>query len=100
MPSSLPRTFCNGGPIRGGRISRWDSTPRKLEVLAVVAERFTTEGTYPILERLVDTAAGALAVVRLRPAQVMRPGPFEIGNVVYLAARIQLRQPVEVLTHA
>ena len=73
--------------------------PAQLEVV-VIADRLTVEGTYPIIERMVDAAADALAVDRLRPASVLRPGPFEVGNVTYFAARIQLRQPVEVLTHA
>jgi hypothetical protein len=65
----------------------------QLEVIAVAA-RLTPEANYPTLEALVDGAVTALAQARLRPYQTLSPGPFEIAQITYLAARIQLRRPV------
>lgn len=64
-----------------------------LEVIAV-AGRLTIEGAYPILETMWDQAVTALTAARLRPWQSLAPGSFEIARVAYLAARIQIRQPV------
>ena len=64
-----------------------------LEVICV-ADRLTPEGNYPVLEQLVDGALTALGAARFRPVQALAPGPFEIAQVTYLAARLHIRQPV------
>lgn len=65
----------------------------QLEVVCVSA-RLTPEATYPIVEAMVDAARVALAAAQFRPYGWLAPAPFEIGQVTYLAARLQLRQPV------
>ena len=65
-----------------------------LEVVCV-ADRLTVEANYPALEDLVARAATALSAAHLRPVQALAPAGFEIGQVTYLAARLQLRQPVD-----
>jgi hypothetical protein len=67
----------------------------QLEVIAVAA-RLEPEANYPILEAMVDDAHTALTAARLRPYQTLAPGPFEVAQVTYLAARLQLRQPVTI----
>jgi hypothetical protein len=66
----------------------------QLQVVAVAA-RLTPDATYPILESMVHAAAPALMAARLRPFGVLPPGPFELASITYLAARIQIRHPVE-----
>jgi hypothetical protein len=66
----------------------------QLEIVAVAA-RLTPEANYPILEQMVDAAHTALAAGRLRPARTLRPGPLEVAQITYLAARIQIRRPVD-----
>jgi hypothetical protein len=65
----------------------------EVEVVAVQA-RLTPEANYPALLAMVDQAADALAAAALRPYEALRPAPFEIGGVTYLAARLEIRQPV------
>lgn len=65
----------------------------QLQVVAVSA-RLTPDATYPIVESMVAAACPALMAARLRPFWVLPPGPFELASVTYLAARIQIRQPV------
>jgi len=65
----------------------------QLQVVCI-AGRLTPEGAYPLLERMVDSAVAYLGAARLRPAQVLQPGPLEVGNITYLASRVQLARPV------
>lgn len=65
----------------------------QLEVLCI-AGRLTPEANYPILETIVDSAAAALDVARLRPYQVLSPAPLEVAQITYLAARMQIRRPI------
>lgn len=65
------------------------------EVVAVAA-RLTPEANYPVIEAMVDAAHTALYTARLRPYQTLVPGPFEIAQVTYLAARLQIRRPVTI----
>ena len=67
----------------------------QMEVIAVSA-RLNPEGNMPLLEAMVDGAIAALYAARLRPYQTLGPGPLEVGNIQYLAARVQLRRPVEI----
>jgi hypothetical protein len=66
-----------------------------LEVVAV-ADRLTPEANYPVVEQMVDQARVAFAAARLRPYEWSTSGPFEIGSVTYLAARLRIRQPVPI----
>jgi hypothetical protein len=66
----------------------------QLEVVAVAA-RMEPEANYETLEALVSAANVALEAAGYRPAQVNRPGPFDVAKVTYLAARIIIRRPVE-----
>jgi len=68
-----------------------------LEVLVIV-DRLTPEANYPTLEAMVDAACNALSVAGMRSPQSLAPAPTELGNVTYLGARVQVRQPVEVTT--
>ena len=65
----------------------------QLEVVCVSA-RLTPDATYGVVEAMVDAARAALTAARLRPYAWLGPAPFEIGQVTYLAARLQIRQPV------
>jgi hypothetical protein len=65
----------------------------QLEVVCVAA-RLEPEANYPTLEAMVDSAIAALTQARLRPYQTLAPGPFEIAQITYLAARLQIRRPV------
>lgn len=65
----------------------------EIEVVAVQA-RLTPEANYPVLIGMIDTAADALAAADLRAYEMLRPAPFEIGGITYLAGRLEIRQPV------
>ena len=67
----------------------------QLEVV-VVAARLTPEANVPTLEAMVDAACNALAVARMRSPITLGPEAIELGNITYLGARVQVRQPVEV----
>jgi hypothetical protein len=66
----------------------------RLEVICV-ADRLTPEANYPILEQMTDAAHVALSAVQLRPNRLAPPGPFEIAQVTYLAARWQIVRPID-----
>jgi hypothetical protein len=66
----------------------------QLSVL-VVAGRLTIEGNYPIIESMIGAASVALMAARLRPYKWTPPGPFEIGQITYLAARQLIRRPID-----
>lgn len=70
----------------------------QMEVI-VISARLTPEGNMPLLEAMVDDAVAALYTARLRPYQTLGPAPLEVGNIQYLAARVQLRRPVEIGGH-
>lgn len=65
----------------------------RLDVICVAA-RLEPEANYPTLEALAAAANTALETAGFRAAQTSAPGPFEIAQVTYLAARVQVRQPV------
>jgi hypothetical protein len=67
----------------------------QLEVVCV-AHRLEPEANYVVLEEMVDSAIAALTQARLRPYQTLAPGPFEIAQITYLAARLQIRRPVTI----
>lgn len=67
----------------------------QLEVICIAA-RLTPEANYPVVEAMVDAATAALAQARLRPYQTLAPAGFEIAQVTYLAARLQIRRPVTI----
>lgn len=81
------------GPDPWGTVATVCADTVTLEVV-VVADRLTPDANYPVIEAMVDQARIALAAGQLRPFQWLASGPFEIGQVTYLAARLQIRQPV------
>jgi len=64
----------------------------RLEIIAVVG-RVEAEPGVATLELMVENALAALAVAGFR-ASTIPPGPFEIGGLAYLAARIVIAYPV------
>ena len=64
----------------------------RLEIIAVVG-RIDAEPAVATLELMVESALAGLAVAGFR-ASTVPPGPFEIGGLAYLAARIVLAYPV------
>jgi hypothetical protein len=69
------------------------SSYAQLEVVAVAA-RLEPDANYETLEAMVTLANGVLN--RFAVAQTSAPGPFEIGQITYLAARILITQPVDI----
>jgi hypothetical protein len=67
----------------------------QLEII-VVSARLTPEGNMPVLEAMMDGAVAALFDAALRPYQALSPAPFELGNILYLAARLHIRRPIAI----
>jgi hypothetical protein len=88
-----PAYVVQWGPDPWRTVDTMCTDTAQLEVIAVAA-RLEPEANYPILEAMVDAATAALMTARLRPKQTLAPGPFEVAQITYLAARLQLRQPV------
>lgn len=65
----------------------------RLDVFCVAA-RVDVEGGTETLETMVERAVVALDAAGRPPVNVAPPGPFEIGGVRYLAARVTLASPV------
>ena len=70
------------------------TTIAQLDVI-VVAARVDVEGTYLLLEQMIVAAHNALHAARFPIVATAPPGPFEIGQVRYLAARIVVAQPID-----
>lgn len=82
------------GPDQWRTVATTCTDDAQLQVMAVSA-RLTPEATYPILEGMVEQANGVLTTARLRPYMTGAPGPLELGQITYLAARMLLRRPVD-----
>ena len=65
----------------------------RLDVVAVAA-RVDVEGGHDQLERLVEYAYFVLDGTGAPVLATSRPGPFDIGGVTYLAARLTVTHPV------
>lgn len=90
-----PAYLIQWGPDPWLTVSSFCTDTAQLEVVAVAA-RLEPEANYPILEAMVEGAYTALVVARLRPYQTFAPAPFEVAQVTYLAARLQIRRPVTI----
>jgi hypothetical protein len=73
--------------------STWCQSFAQLDVVCAAA-RIDLEGVYPTLEAMVAQANTALRVFPV--VQTGTPGPFEVAQITYLAARILIRQPVAI----
>jgi len=63
--------------------------------VVVVGARFAdAAANYPTVEAMVDAARPALTAAGFRPWQILRPVRFPMGQLEYLAARMQIRQPI------
>lgn len=69
----------------------------ELDVIAV-AGRLAPDEQYETLEAMVAGVYNALATVDLAPRGTSAPYPMELAQVTYLAARVHVRQPVELVT--
>jgi len=90
---SPPAFVIVGGPDPMLTESSFCTDAAHVQAVAIAA-RLDVEGTYPILLAMVDAGNDALAAAGLRPFQTLAPAPFEMAQLQYLAARLQVRQPV------
>jgi hypothetical protein len=90
---SPPAFVVVGGPDPMLAVASICTDDAHVQVLAVAA-RLEIQGTYPTAVQMVDAGNDALAAAGLRPFQTLAPAPAEIAGLQYLAARLQVRQPV------
>lgn len=64
-----------------------------LDVL-VVSARMEPEANYSTLESMVAAATVALTDAGYPPLQTGAPGPLDVAQITYLAARMLIRHPV------
>jgi hypothetical protein len=64
--------------------------------IVCIAARIDVEPGYETLETMVATAKAALNRAGLAQADTTAPRPFEVGGLTYLAARIQVRNTVNI----
>lgn len=60
-----------------------------------IGPRIDADNGTAIVESLVEHAATQLAAINCPPRDVAAPGPFEIGGVTYLGARITIEYPTK-----
>ena len=60
-----------------------------------VAARMEPEANYPTVEEMIRRARVALAGAGFAYVQTSPPGPFDIAQVTYLAARLRVRASVD-----
>ena len=65
----------------------------RLDVVAIAA-RINPEPGIETLETMVERAVPALDAARAPVVEIVAPGPFDIGGVAYLAARLTITSPV------
>lgn len=67
----------------------------QMDVIVVVPRLEVGDENYRLLEQMIDAARAALSSARIPVVSVRPPGPFEIAQITYLAARLVVRELVD-----
>ena len=83
------------GPDPGGTRQTFCTYQVQFEVLCV-AHRLEPEANVLVVDDMIEAAVVALEAAGLAPYQWLVAAPLELAQITYLAARLQLRQPVTI----